>query len=778
MQRVYWVVLVCGCKKMQRLPKLESVVKGLCLDKFPTEDTEVKRKRFERVYDDYSDDEDDMPPAQQQAVAAPDLEPLPDDSATALFVGDLPDPMTYPQQVKQGIVEDDILPRPDLVAAAHFQSALRKLKETKAKLDEKWTADKQTAYDQELAALPGIRDAARDADLQFQTQDVADQSTEAVQETIRKKWLPNMQKLIENLGSDPGGVNSYEAFMSQIKRDLPWNNLISQTRLRRQAQPGYQLRPHQLPPLSDPRNLGVAVYKVIEREDLEQWRKSMRHAVEEGMPEFKKQVWWTPEPEHWEVRRRDDGSEYVVDIPAQDGPTGGVPGEPRSIWDWDSSQSDPRGTFYQPEKSFRFVGGGFGALNNPSSFHNQFVRSLRMHVHGMAVFRDLFGMGPGGANEGATHLEQVIDRMLIRQTDQAPNKDAWHRDIAVGTNANDRVFGGWVNLNDTDQAFSCVPGSSAEERVHTPNDPFGFAKIAEEDHYKCVARSYKVMIPPGYMIIFNEDTIHEVMPSQANERMLRLFTGWRLSQWQPNGPSPTPLIPDLRRRLEQQEGMPLKSGQHKHYNSDPPTNGGKDYFRQNMPQARKHNQVNNPNGFKNYPGPPPFYPSNYWGSLDPNQHVAPLCDNLETALVHVRFYPPNGTMGRRHKFGVMCNLDYHNITYASQYSPDLPKPNHPEILRGLVETYEWLQDFDDKNVNIPNGKVYAKDKLWVQEPYTDEEIDILEPHTLAWLRKRLLSTNCANRALPYNYVDIKTPQGGNGVINGMLDDSAYDATRA
>ena len=127
-------------------------------------------------------------------------------------------------------------------------------------------------------------------------------------------------------------------------------------------------------------------------------------------------------------------------------------------------------------------------------------------------------------------------------------------------------------------------------------------------------------------------------------------------------------------------------------------------------------------------------------------------------------------MAERHKFGVMCNLDFHNITYSPQYNPGIPTPHDPDTLRGLVETYEWLQDFDDKNVDIPLAKVYPKDKLWIQEPYTDEEIDILEPHTLEWLRKRLLSTNCANRASPHNYVDIETPQNGNGIMNALLDD--------
>ena len=64
---------------------------------------------------------------------------------------------------------------------------------------------------------------------------------------------------------------------------------------------------------------------------------------------------------------------------------------------------------------------------------------------------------------------------------------------------------------------------------------------------------------------------------------------------------------DLDRRLSDQEGMPLKSGQHKHYDSD-------EYFEDKVPEARKYNATTNPMGFGYYPGPPPFYPSAYWGT--------------------------------------------------------------------------------------------------------------------------------------------------------------------
>ena len=65
----------------------------------------------------------------------------------------------------------------------------------------------------------------------------------------------------------------------------------------------------------------------------------------------------------------------------------------------------------------------------------------------------------------------------------------------------------------------------------------------------------KIVIPPGHMIIFNENIIHEVNPHKKNYTMTRLFTGWRLTN------SNIPLIPNIKTLLENQDVIPIKSGQ-------------------------------------------------------------------------------------------------------------------------------------------------------------------------------------------------------------------------
>ena len=57
------------------------------------------------------------------------------------------------------------------------------------------------------------------------------------------------------------------------------------------------------------------------------------------------------------------------------------------------------------------------------------------------------------------------------------------------------------------------------------------------------------------MIIFNENIVHEVNPHKKKYTMVRLFTGWRLTN------STDSLIPDLSKILEDQSVVPIKSKQ-------------------------------------------------------------------------------------------------------------------------------------------------------------------------------------------------------------------------
>ena len=68
-----------------------------------------------------------------------------------------------------------------------------------------------------------------------------------------------------------------------------------------------------------------------------------------------------------------------------------------------------------------------------------------------------------------------------------------HRDEAPTAIDGDDVFGGWLNLDDYDQSFTCAPGSHTE----VGNQNTGFANItdvAELDNYH--ARRITTSVPP------------------------------------------------------------------------------------------------------------------------------------------------------------------------------------------------------------------------------------------------------------------------------------------
>ena len=103
----------------------------------------------------------------------------------------------------------------------------------------------------------------------------------------------------------------------------------------------------------------------------------------------------------------------------------------------------------------KYVGGGFGALGNPSSFHNELVRQLRLRIMMSAV--PLFSTYEAQARKGKRRyaiLEQLLDRMLFRPAKDKPTAESWHRDISLhleefrGANIDegDIVFGGWIEF--------------------------------------------------------------------------------------------------------------------------------------------------------------------------------------------------------------------------------------------------------------------------------------------------------------------------------------------
>ena len=65
------------------------------------------------------------------------------------------------------------------------------------------------------------------------------------------------------------------------------------------------------------------------------------------------------------------------------------------------------------------VEGGFGAMGNSSSFHNPFVRKVRMAAHVAVLVSKTI---PIASDE---NFEQVPDRLMVRRSDKEPTEEAW-----------------------------------------------------------------------------------------------------------------------------------------------------------------------------------------------------------------------------------------------------------------------------------------------------------------------------------------------------------------
>ena len=204
------------------------------------------------------------------------------------------------------------------------------------------------------------------------------------------------------------------------------------------------------------------------------------------------------------------------------------------------------------------VMGGFAALGNPGSFHNAFVRRLRLRCQDSLVrllWRDFIDK----FYDGSMNFEQVIDRMLKRFPGQSATSESWHRDEAVQKEnyQDDVIFGGWVNLDDTPQVFSCRLGT---HRVKSEGR--GFYVITDPAEKARLRRlRQQVEIPPGHALVFYENLLHEVVSKkQKTVPMYRVFLGWRVTR--DTEPLLFPTRRDLEEALRKRATMKLKSGQH------------------------------------------------------------------------------------------------------------------------------------------------------------------------------------------------------------------------
>ena len=176
-----------------------------------------------------------------------------------------------------------------------------------------------------------------------------------------------------------------------------------------------------------------------------------------------------------------------------------------------------------------YVLGGFAALGNPSSFHNEFVRNLRIRTRRAVtpLFRSIIKNNPNIPVRDETGLEMLIDRMMYRLESQAPSAESWHRDVAPSDKieTHDEIYGGWLNLDTKSQFLSCIPGSHLG--ISLKKLKKGFASVPKEHIGQVDKYKIRYEIPPGHIVIFPQYIIHEVISKKALYDMMRLFIGWR-----------------------------------------------------------------------------------------------------------------------------------------------------------------------------------------------------------------------------------------------------------
>jgi hypothetical protein len=225
-----------------------------------------------------------------------------------------------------------------------------------------------------------------------------------------------------------------------------------------------------------------------------------------------------------------------------------------------------------------YVKGGFGALANPSSFHNKWVVDRRMDAMKVVApvmnkIRFMEAAAFEDPSKGPDRkLEQIPDRMRVLTRRATVQREAWHQDLtpAQYQQAGDSIFGGWINTDNAPQYFSAFPGShivdpitrrtyvqlkrerreAQHQKKSRTSDGFatktkpeivalnglkqGVVNAMGEDTRRAADGSggWLIEVPVGHILVFYQEMVHEVVggnrvrPAPA----YRLFTAFRLTR--------------------------------------------------------------------------------------------------------------------------------------------------------------------------------------------------------------------------------------------------------
>jgi hypothetical protein len=166
-----------------------------------------------------------------------------------------------------------------------------------------------------------------------------------------------------------------------------------------------------------------------------------------------------------------------------------------------------------------FIISNFGAHGNPSSQHHPLVRDFRMEM-----FHHIKRSLKSDPEFSGKYLQCLPDR--FSQRFRKPSKEAWHKDVSIDYSVftNSTILGGWANLDETDQFFSCIIGSHLE-----PAPGEGFAALSKDNKKLYKSRKTLVRIPPGHAISFDEKITHEIADVKLVGVSRRLYMKYHIS---------------------------------------------------------------------------------------------------------------------------------------------------------------------------------------------------------------------------------------------------------
>lgn len=177
--------------------------------------------------------------------------------------------------------------------------------------------------------------------------------------------------------------------------------------------------------------------------------------------------------------------------------------------------------------------GGVNACEDPSDAFHLSIGRLRAFIneHAKSVLLRPYSVIRG---EDETLCSEMLDsqRMCYHIDLTNPSSGSWAREVCAPPpestlQKDDEILGGWTNIGEEEQYFSCVPGTHLDGSMSAFAAGSVTMSVAEITAYG--DRIEQVCVPSGHAIYFFRHLMHEVFPTPTRPSMTRVPHDFRLT---------------------------------------------------------------------------------------------------------------------------------------------------------------------------------------------------------------------------------------------------------